>query len=105
MRPLAAAVPLVVTAALLVVSTVADAQDGIFGNLQKSLDSSFSSVSTRVTDVSGVSTTVETKNINPRLTLNLDSLVYPNLRLNAGGVFEVNRSFTRNLFSVDGSVM
>ena len=104
MRRLAAAVPLLVTASLLVVSDAADAQDGIFGNLQKSLDSSFSSISTKVTDASGVATTVETKNINPRLTLNLDSLVYPNLRLNAGGVFEINRSFTKNLFSVDDSV-
>ncbi len=66
------------------------AQDGIFGGLQKNLDLTFGSVVTTFTDPSGAVTKAKTNSFFPALTLNVDTLVYPSLRLNAGGTFEVN---------------
>lgn len=68
----------------------AAAQEGIFGNLQKGIDFTSSSVTTTTTFASGLVTTTESQNIYPRITLTTDTLLYPNLRLNAGGVFELN---------------
>ncbi len=70
----------------------ARAQEGIFSGMQKGLDFTFSSVSTTTTFASGQVTKTETQNLFPSLTLNLDALVYPNLRLNAGGVFELSKA-------------
>ncbi len=74
----------------------ASAQDGIFSNFQKGVESVFSSVSTTTTLASGAVTKTDTTNVYPALTLNLDSLIYPNLRLNAGGVFELNMFDTKS---------
>lgn len=49
-------------------------------------------MTTTTTFASGLVTKTETRNISPSITLNMDTLVYPNLRLNAGGVFELNMS-------------
>ena len=103
MRRAAAACSLVVTGSLMLGADGAAAQEGIVGNLQKSLDSTFSSVSTTTTDATGAVTKTDTINVNPRLTLSLDTLLYPSLRLNAGGVFEANRAFS-DLFSPDGTL-
>ena len=73
-------------------------QEGIFGGMQKGVETVFSTVSTTTTFASGAVTKTDTTNIYPALTLNLDALVYPNLRLNAGGVLELNRQSTRSLF-------
>jgi hypothetical protein len=89
---------LVLTGSWLLFAESASAQEGIFGNLQKSVDSIFSSVSTTITDASGAVTKTTTNSVNPKLTLTMDSLVYPALRLNAGGVFEVDKAYSR-LFS------
>ena len=80
----------VVLLALLVVSATASAQDGILSGLQKSLESTFSTASTTTTTASGTVTTTDSTNFSPTLRLNFDTLVYPALRMNAGGVFEIN---------------
>lgn len=89
-----AATSLVVLAVALV-ARPAGAQDGILAGLQKGLDSVFSVVSTTTTSASGTVARTETINVSPALTLNLSTLVYPGLRLTAGGVFEVNLFSTR----------
>lgn len=88
-RRLVPALAMVMASSFTAVGSVA-AQEGIFGNLQKGIDFTSSSVSTTTTLASGLVTTTESQNIYPRITLNTDTLLYPNLRLNAGGVFELN---------------
>jgi hypothetical protein len=90
LRPVAAAYSLFLSASLSLFAHAASAQEGIFAGLQKSVESTFSSVSTTTTFASGAVTKTDSTNIYPSLNLNFDSLVYPSLRLNAGGVFEIN---------------
>lgn len=78
----------------------ASAQGGVFGGLTKSIDTTFSVVTTVRTDASGTVTRSEATNLYPRLTLNVDTRIWPSLSLSGGGIFEVNQ-----LSSVDnGSV-
>lgn len=72
--------------------SLGSAQDGIIGNLRAILDASISTSTTTTTDASGGASTTTTNSLYPRLTLNTDTLLFPSLRLNAGGVFEVNLS-------------
>jgi hypothetical protein len=92
----------VVSGGLLLPLSAASAQEGIFANLQKSVDSTFASVSTTTTDASGTVTKTETLSFVPRLTLRLDSLVSPTLRLNAGAVLEANKAYS-DIFSPGGA--
>jgi hypothetical protein len=94
-----AALSLAVTGSLALLPTPAAGQEGIFGGMQKGVESVFSSVETTTTLASGAVTRTTTNNVYPSLTLNLDALVYPSLRLNAGGVFEWNMLSTE----IDGS--
>lgn len=87
--------PICVVSVLGLFAPAVAAQEGLFASMQKGLDFTFSSVATKTTFASGLVTKTETQNLFPRLTLNMDALVYPNLRLNAGGVFEVNMVSTR----------
>lgn len=84
---------------LALVARPASAQDGVLSSLQKSVDLTTSSISTTTTSASGAVTKTDSTNVYPTLTLNLDGLLYPGLRLNAGGVFELNRMTT----DIDGS--
>ena len=86
--------PICVVSVLGLFAPAAAAQEGLFAGMQKGLDFTFSSVATKTTFASGLVTKTETKNLFPALTLNMDALVYPNLRLNAGGVFEVSMAST-----------
>jgi hypothetical protein len=88
-RPHPAVVALV-TGMSMVLAGGASAQEGIFGSMQKGIDFTSSSVSTTTTFASGLVTRTESRNLFPTLTLNADTLLYPSLRLNAGGVFELN---------------
>ena len=63
--------------------------------MQKGVESVFSSVSTTTTSANGVVTKTDATNVSPALYLNLNANVYPNLRLSAGGVFELNMSSLR----------
>jgi len=87
-----AAVIVLVVAGSLPGATAVEAQEGIFTGMQKGLESAFSTVSTTTTRPSGEVTKTEVTNIFPALRLNIESLIYPSLRLSAGGVFELNMS-------------
>jgi hypothetical protein len=80
-------------ALLFLVSGPASAQQGVIEGLRTILDTNISTISTTTTDGSGTATTVRTNTFYPRLTLTTDTLLYPNLRLNAGGVFEYDKLF------------
>lgn len=94
MRSAAAVLPLALAGLLALSSSPASAQDGVIQGLRKALDTTFSSITTVVTTPSGGRATTTTKSFYPKLRLNLDTLVYPNLRLNAGVVLEVDMLFT-----------
>lgn len=66
-----------VTAWLALVPGSASAQDGILQGFTAILDLRASAVSTTTTTASGMVST-KTDNLNPRLTLNLSTLLYPN---------------------------
>jgi hypothetical protein len=79
-----------VLVAAVLVARPARAQDSIFSNMQKGFELTASSVSTIMRFPNGETRRTETTNLSPALRLNLDALVYPALRLNAGGLFEIN---------------
>ena len=99
----AAACIVALTAVLAIAPRTASAQ-GIIDGLRVILDSSFSTVTTTTTQQTG---TLEatTNLVSPRLILNVDTLIYPNLSLSAGGVFEYNSaSVTFNGLDTTSSV-
>lgn len=89
MRRGAARVTFVVMGSLALLARPASAQ-GVFTGMQKIVEFGSSSVSTTNTLGSGVVLKTGTTSYLPALTLNMNALVYPSLRLNAGGVFELN---------------
>ncbi len=96
LRPGAAAFTFVATGWLAVLAAPVMAQDGIFGGMQVSVESVFSKISTTVTFGSGAITKTETTNVSPTLRLNMNTMLYPHLRLSAGGVFELNKLSSRS---------
>lgn len=91
MRRGAAGFTFVLTALLALRAGPAWAQGGIFEGMQKTVEFASSSVSSTITSGSGPVARTDTTNLFPTLTLNLNAFVYPSLRLNTGGVFELNR--------------
>ncbi len=85
----------VVAMSLALLVRPASAQEGIFTGMQKNVESVFSSVSTTTTFASGQVVKTDTTDVSPAFRITIDSLVYPNLRLNAGGVFEMDMFSTR----------
>ena len=71
---------------------------GLLQGISGSLDLNYSLFSSKTTDASGVTTKTETNAYNPRFTLSINTNIFPNIRLNAGGVFEKNVS----IFKSDG---
>jgi hypothetical protein len=71
---------------------------GLLQGISGSLEFDYSSISTKLTDSLGNTSKTESKSYNPRFTLNIDTRIYPNLRLHAGGQAEVNGSD----FTTDG---
>ena len=76
---------------LLLLPCVANAQ-GIFQGFSGLLEFNYSFLSSKTTDASGVTTKFNTNTYNPRLTLAVNTDIFPKLNLNAGGVFEKNIS-------------
>ncbi len=99
MRCATAAFSLALVCSLALLARPASAQDGFFSGLQKNVDLTASSISTTTTSASGAVTKTDTTNVYPTLTLNLDGLIFPYLRLNVGGVFELNKLTT----DIDGA--
>ncbi len=94
MRRATLALSLVLTGSLTLLASSASAQEGIFAGMQKSVELTFSSLSTTTTFASGAVTKTDTTSVYPTVTLNLNGLLFPQLRLNAGGVFELNKLTT-----------
>lgn len=89
----AAGFTFVVTGSLALLGGRASAQ-GVFAGMQRIVEFGSTSVSTTNTLGSGVVVKTGTTSYLPALRLNLNALVYPNLRLNTGGVFELNIATT-----------
>ena len=65
---------------------------GIFQGFSGLLEFNYSFFSSKTTDASGTTTKFNTNTYNPRLTLAVNTDIFPKLNLNAGGVFEKNIS-------------
>jgi hypothetical protein len=65
---------------------------GIFQGFRGLLEFNYSFLSSKTTDASGTTTKFSTNTYNPRLTLSINTDIFPKLNLNAGGVFEKNIS-------------
>ena len=63
---------------------------GIFQGISGSFDMNYSFFSSKTKEASGVTTKTETSTYNPRFTLYVNTTIFPNLRLDAGGIFEGN---------------
>jgi hypothetical protein len=70
---------------------VTDAQ-GLFQGISGSLEYNYTFFDSETRDVFGNKTETKSHNHNPRFTLNIDTKIYPNLRLHAGGIGETNIS-------------
>jgi hypothetical protein len=65
---------------------------GIFQGFSGLLEFNYNFLSSKTTDASGTTTKFNTNTYNPRLTLFVNTDIFPKLNLNAGGVFEKNIS-------------
>ncbi len=99
MRRTTTALSLVVAGSLTLPAASASAQGGIFANMQKSVDVTYASISTTTTSASGAVTTTDSSSLYPTVMLNLNGLLFPEVRLNTGGTFQYNRMST----GTDGS--
>lgn len=89
-------------AALLLAAAPVFAQEGLFGNLRVIFDTNVSSSSNTVTDSLGNVVRTTSDDVLPRLTVDAQAMVYSNLRLSLGGVFDVDFSSTsQNSASTD----
>jgi len=61
---------------------------GLIQGVTGLLEFDYSFLTTKTKDATGVTTKTETSSYNPRFTLNIDTKIYPNLRLHAGGMVE-----------------
>ncbi len=68
---------------------VTEAQ-GLFQGISGSLEYNYTFFDSETKDVFGNKTETKSHNHNPRFTLNIDTKIYPNLRLHAGGIAEAN---------------
>ncbi len=62
---------------------------GIFQGISGLLEFNYSSLTSKTKDATGVTTKTDTTSYNPRFTLNIDTKIYPNLKLHAGGIAEL----------------
>jgi len=76
---------------LLLLAGMANAQ-GIFQGFSGLLEFDYSFLSSKTTDAFGATTKFNTNTFNPRLTLSVNTDIFPKLNLNAGSVFEKNIS-------------
>jgi hypothetical protein len=65
---------------------------GLFQGISGSLEYNYTFFNSETSDVLGNKTETKSHSYNPRFTLNIDTKIYPNLRLHAGGIGEANIS-------------
>jgi len=88
---------LVLLFVVLIWPRVASAQ-GLLQGVSGLLELNYSFFSTKTTDATGTTTTTTTNNFNPRVTLTVNTNIFPNLKLDAGIIVEKNISW----FKTDG---
>lgn len=76
---------------LLLIHGTANAQ-GIFQGFSGLFEFDYSFFTSKTTDASGTTTKFDASTYNPRLTLSINTDIFPKLNLNAGGVIEKNIS-------------
>jgi hypothetical protein len=79
---------------------VANAQ-GLIQGVSGLLEFDYSFLTTKTKDATGVTTKTQTSNYNPRFTLNIDTKIYPNLRLHAGGIAEGSITDSKTADAID----
>ncbi len=62
---------------------------GLIQGISGLMEFNYSFFTSKTKDAGGVTTKTETGTYNPRLTLNIDTKIFPNLRLHAGGIAEM----------------
>ena len=62
---------------------------GLLQGVSGILEFNYSFLTSKTKDATGVTTKTEISNYNPRFTLNIDTKIFPNLRLHAGGIAEL----------------
>ncbi len=73
---------------LLLFPTVSEAQ-GLLQGISGLMEFNYSFSNSKTKDATGVTTKTKTASYNPRFTLNIDTKIFPNLRLHAGGIGEL----------------
>jgi hypothetical protein len=68
---------------------------GLLQGVRGLLELNYSFFSTKTTDATGTTTKTTTNNLNPRLTLAVDTNIFPNLKLDAGVIVEKNISWVK----------
>jgi hypothetical protein len=71
---------------------------GLFQGVSGTLELNYSFLSTKTTDATGNTTKTAINNFNPRVTLTVNTNIFPNLKLDAGVIVEKNISW----FKTDG---
>jgi hypothetical protein len=93
---LTATVVLACAGTLVLMARAASAQEGIFTGMQKGVEFRASTISSTTTFANGLVSKTTSRSLFPTITFNIDTLLYPSLRLNTGGVFERD-SFATNI--------
>ena len=86
------AVAPLVAAALWLSPIPANAQAGLPGSLTTILDTSVNTITSTTTTIDGTTTKAQVITLTPRLTVSAQAMIYDNLRLALGGVFDADRS-------------
>jgi len=73
---------------ILIWPRVTEAQ-GLLEGVSGVLEFNYSFLTSKTKDAAGVTTKTDTSNYNPRFTLNIDTKIFPNLKLHAGGIAEL----------------
>lgn len=73
---------------LVLLPQITNAQD-IFQGISGLLEFNYSFLTSKAKDASGITTKTDASAYNPRFTLNIDTKIFPNLKLHAGGIAEL----------------
>ncbi len=92
-RRIRCTLPILIILALVPVGASAQ---GILSGISGFLDSNYTFNSTKTTDSSGNTTKTESNTFNNRLSLNVNTSIFPNLRLSAGALFEKDIALSKS---------
>jgi hypothetical protein len=69
---------------------------GLLQGISGSLEFNYSYLTTKTTDASGNTVKTSAQTYNPRFQLDINTMIFPNLRLRAGGIAEGIKSYTKS---------